>query len=131
VDKDQKFSFQVEGKSFHTFTCGYNHLPRVKLSSEPTPGAPQLRDHTFTLTDLDGITKDMSLAGIYFYNGSGYVTGVWYGMPNPPYIFQTELKPGGTQLEMKLTAFPQNIGLLMIGGGVDSEGGIGVVCTMP
>lgn len=131
VDPGQKFSFQLEGKSFHTFTCGYNHLPRVKMESEPTPGAPQLRDHTFTLTDLDGINADMRQAGIYFYSGTGYVTGVWYGMSNPPYCFQTTLKPGGTQLEMKLSGLPQNIGLLMIGGGVDSEGGLGLVWTMP
>jgi hypothetical protein len=126
VDSNASFDYYLEGRSFHTFTCGYNHIPKISLEAVPTPGQPLLRDYTFTLIDEDGIEQDMKKAGIAFFLGNIELGTIYYDDPWTPDFFHASIDSGGTVLTLKLTEVPQNLGALMIGGGVDIDGGLGL-----
>ena len=123
---DGSFTYPVEARSFHTFSCRYNNLPQLSFQVMDSLSGPGLVDYVFTLTDPDGIVKDMAVAGIAFYKGGVEIITLYYNDPNPPDSFQVSIDPTGRILTMKALGFPKYIGLTLIGGGVDVDGALAV-----
>jgi len=125
-DPDKSFSYFVDDQSIHTFTCEYNHRPTVILDVKPSTTAPGRLDYTFILEDKDGITQDLESAGFSLFMGGYEIYKLDYKDPKHPKCFECSMDPSGKVMYMKLKSIPKDIGIIMIGGGVDIAGAAGV-----
>jgi O-glycosyl hydrolase len=130
ITSGKVFDYFVEPESFHTFTCSYNSIPKLSIHTEPSTGYPGYVDHVLTLTDKDGIQKDFKkqgVAGVALYQNGLEVLTILITDPDPPGFFKLSLDPSGTVLTMRLVGFPQNLGMMLYGGGVDKDGGMAII----
>jgi len=127
LKSDNSFDYLVDSRSFHSFSCKYNNLPQASLSMKPNPVNPGRRDYTIVVLDKDGIANDMASAGLVVTWGSSGFCWLKYTTPNPPKCFEASIDSSGTVLTMKLKNVPVNCGLVLIGGGLDIDGGLAYI----
>lgn len=121
------FDYYIEGESFHTFKCKYNHVPTTSIQMATNKMNPNLKDYVITLYDNDGIDNEVTIAGMAIYVGGKEAMVAIHGKSNNPSCFYSYPDPSGKAVVMMLVGIPKHLNMTLVGGGADKEGCVSFV----